>query len=575
MNSNIGENTEKISEEFTTHFYNKEKLKDVVTEQTGIRLAPLFLNKLTKHDAHISLIENAIIQKKLNQGVNYQEIQESVPYLFEAEVLKNPQKVALIYGDHEVSYEELNLKSNMLAHYLINKGVKKEDSIGIFMERSISMIISIVAIIKAGATYVPIDLNSPLKRVQYIIKDTEMQYVISDNSVYSKIKKVDTPCIFIDKEWNYISLESTKNLDIGVNKNNLAYINYTSGTTGKPKGVCIEQKSIVRLVKNNSYIDFNSQEIFFQFAPIAFDAATFEIWGSLLNGATLVICDKPIPTVEEFKQIFHNHNVSTLWLTVGLFNLLVDEDVDVFKNIKQLIVGGDKLSIKHISKLKAAIPNLNVVNGYGPTESTTFATTYTIKDLKKARKYNSIPIGKPISNTQVYILKENLLPCALNEIGEVYIGGDGLCRGYLNSDDLNHEKFVLNPLFEDDSEHLYRTGDLAFIDSDGGDIVFAGRKDSQTKIRGYRIELSEIESQILTHSSIDNVVVIAKNARENTEKNLYAYVIIKKDHQISSSGIRQFLQKRLPLYMIPMSFKFMEKFPLTANGKIDYRKLDS
>ncbi|UOB81919.1 amino acid adenylation domain-containing protein (plasmid) [Bacillus sp. ZJS3] len=575
MNSNIGENIEKISEEFTTHFYNKEKLKDVVTEQTGIMLSQVFLNKLTKRDAHISLIENAIIQKKLNQDVKYQEIQESVPYLFEGEVSKNPQKVALIYGDHEVSYEELNLKSNMLAHYLINKGVKKEDSIGIFMDRSISMIISIVAIIKAGATYVPIDLNSPLKRIEYIIKDTEMQYIISDSSVYSKIKEVNTPFIFIDKEWDYISLELTKNLDIGVNKNNLAYINYTSGTTGEPKGVCIEQKSIVRLVKNNSYIDFNSQEIFFQFAPIAFDAATFEIWGSLLNGATLVICNKPIPTVEEFKQIFHNHNVSTLWLTVGLFNLLVDEDVDVFKNIKQLIVGGDKLSIKHISKLKAAIPNLNVVNGYGPTESTTFAMTYTIKDLKKARKYNSIPIGKPISNTQVYILKENFLPCALNEIGEVYIGGDGLCRGYLNSDYLNHEKFVLNPLFEDDSELLYRTGDLAFIDSDGGDIVFAGRKDNQTKIRGYRIELSEIESQILTHSSIDNVVVIAKNVRENSEKNLYAYVIIKKGHQISSSEIRQFLQQRLPLYMIPMSFKFMERFPLTANGKIDYRKLDS
>ena len=315
--------------------------------------------------------------------------------------------------------------------------------------------------------------------------------------------------------------EADTNPENNVQPKDLAYIMYTSGSTGTPKGVAIPHRAVVRLVKETDYASFSPNETFLQLAPISFDASTFEIWGPLLNGGKLVVMSPALPTLEEIGRAIRDHGVTTLWLTAGLFNAMVDERLDDLRPLRQLLAGGDVLSVSHVRKALNALKNTRLINGYGPTESTTFACCHTID--ANAPLESAIPIGKPIANTTAYILDSNLQPVPIGASGELCIGGDGLARGYWRREELTAEKFVADPFSREPGARLYKTGDLARWRSDGV-IEFLGRVDNQIKLRGFRIEPGEIEFALKQQPGVRDSVVIAREDLPG-EKHLVAYVV--------------------------------------------------
>ena len=348
---------------------------------------------------------------------------------------------------------------------------------------------------------------------------------------------------------------------------------YTSGSTGKPKGVCVIHRGVVRLVKNTDYANFSKDEVFLQLAPISFDASTFEIWGSLLNGARLALFPSHTPSLEELGQAIRHYQVTTLWLTAGLFHLMVYERFEDLKPLRQLLAGGDVLSVPHVLKFLKERGGCQLINGYGPTENTTFTCYYRITEPSQLD--NSVPIGRPIANTQVYVLNSELQPVPIGVVGELYIGGDGLARGYLNRPELTEEKFISNPFlnskFDIQNQKLYKTGDLVRY-LPNGNIEFVGRIDNQVKIRGFRIELGEIEAVLSQHPDIRQTVVTAREYISG-DKRLVAYVVPHPKQIPTTEQLRCFLKEKLPDYMMPGYFIFLDSFPLTPNGKVDRRAL--
>ena len=470
--------------------------------------------------------------------------------LFEEQVTKTPENIALVFEKHELSYQELNQIANQMADYLKQSSAPKPDElIAIQLDRSQWMIVAILAVLKTGAAYLPIDPQYPQERIQYMIQDSQAKATINQEFL-------DT---FINQQEQY----SKNNTPNKVNANNLAYVIYTSGSTGKPKGVMIENKSVLRLVLGINYVDLSSTRTLLSTGSFSFDATTFEYWSALLYGGKLIIPrTETLLDVHLFEHNIKLNKVDIAWFTSGLLNHLVEANINIFKSLKTILVGGDKLSYQHIKKLKNLYPELKLINGYGPTESTTFALTYTINNLVR-----DIPIGIPISNTQVYILdsNHNLLPKGV--IGEICISGDGLARGYLNRPELTQEKFIPHPFIK--GQKLYKTGDLGKLLLDGN-IEFGGRKDYQVKIRGYRIELGEIENAILELDKIGQCAVLAKEDKGHNEY-LVAYYTC--EEAFDKETIKLNLAQSLPDYMLPQYFVNLEQLPLTPNGKIDKKAL--
>jgi len=344
----------------------------------------------------------------------------------------------------------------------------------------------------------------------------------------------------------------------------LAYVMYTSGTLGQPKGVMIEHRSILRLVLKTNYISLQASDRILQTGSLAFDASTFEIWGPLLNGGAVCLSqEEDFLNADKLKQLIEQHEITTCWLTASLFNLLVGMNINLFQSLKTVIVGGEKLSVHHVNQVRQAYPSLILKNGYGPTENTTFTTCYTVDSLFE----QDIPIGRPISNTTVYILDSHHELVPIGVAGEIYTGGDGLARGYWHDSALTKQKFIPHPF--EPHQRLYRTGDLGRWLADGS-IEFLGRQDEQVKVRGYRIELGEIEHQLLQHEAVKEAVVIAKDLGPDSTE-LLAYVTLQSDLEINS--LRDDIKTVLPEYMMPTYFTQLEKMPLTANGKINKRAL--
>jgi non-ribosomal peptide synthetase component F/acyl carrier protein len=340
---------------------------------------------------------------------------------------------------------------------------------------------------------------------------------------------------------------------------------YTSGSTGQPKGTGVPHRAVSRLVKQTNFFDLVDGEVFLQLAPLAFDASTFEIWGSLLNGVHLAIAPPQTPSLAELASTIKRYRVSTLWLTAGLFHLMVDEHLDDLKDVRQLLAGGDVLSPPHVRKYLGA-SNGTLINGYGPTESTTFACCYSMTSDTEIR--SSVPIGFPIANTQAYVLDEYLRPAPLGVIGDLYLAGDGLARGYINQPELTAEKFLPHPYSDEPGARLYRTGDLARYLPDGC-IEFVGRNDLQVKIRGYRIELGEIELMLTRHPAVRECVVVVRGE----DKRLVAYLTLAGQQTPTTRELREFLVEKLPDYMVPALYVQLDQLPLTPNGKIDRRAL--
>ncbi|HEU5124959.1 MAG TPA: amino acid adenylation domain-containing protein [Verrucomicrobiae bacterium] len=514
-----------------------------------------------------------------NQTTTPYERDACIHELFEVQAAKTPDATALIFGQQKISYRELNERANRLAHRLQQAGITRESRVGVALERSPEMIVTLLAILKAGGAYVPLDRSYPQERLAFMIADTSVSVIVADakfsisSPQHDFGEKLSSPSfILIDLKKENLESESSENLSKSSGADNLAYIIFTSGSTGTPKGVAAPHRSIMRLVRNTNYVSISPDDVFLQLAPISFDASTFEIWGALLNGATLAIFPSHTPSLEELGRSIQSHGVTTLWLTAGLFHQMIDLQIDSLKSVRQLLAGGDVLSVPHVQKALRELPNCQLINGYGPTENTTFTCCYRVP---KNWHGKSVPIGKPISNTQVQVLDANLSPVPIGVAGELFISGDGLARGYWNRPELTDEKFLTirnsEENFQSSTARFYRTGDLVRWLPDGN-LEFLGRKDQQVKIRGFRVEPGEIEAALKSHASVRDAVVTVRN-RAAQDRQLVAYVIPSDESNFNRGELQRSLQNKLPAYLQPSQIVSLSEFPLTLNGKIDLRAL--
>ncbi|HEV2842205.1 MAG TPA: non-ribosomal peptide synthetase [Chthoniobacterales bacterium] len=495
--------------------------------------------------------------------------QRNIAELFEAEAQRRPEAVAVVFGAEQVSYAELNRRANRLGRYLHARGVVPDTPIGLYLERSVEMIVALLGILKAGGAYVALDPTYRPERLALMLANADVPMLLTEKRLKDGLPDYKGTLVFVDAERAEIDRQSGENFSSGAGIDHLAYLSYTSGSTGVPKGVAIPHRGVVRLVKAGGFAEMGEDEVFLQMAPVGFDASTFEIWGALLNGGRLVVMPPGTPSLEELGLALRRNSVTTLWLTAGLFHLMVDERLDDLRGLRQLLAGGDVLSPAHVSRAVVALPDCKIINGYGPTENTTFTCCHTIDraDLGQA----ALPLGRPIGNTTVYILDEAMEPVPVGVAGEMYLGGDGLAREYWRQPELTAASFLLNPFSKTPGARLYKSGDLGRWRADGV-IEFAGRRDDQVKVSGYRIELGEIETALRRHEKVRDAAVAVRERRQGI-KEFVAYVIAVTQPGPSVDELREFLRRTLPDAAIPVDYVFVEVFPLTSNGKVDRRAL--
>ncbi|MFP3497958.1 amino acid adenylation domain-containing protein [Pseudomonas sp. SIMBA_059] len=471
--------------------------------------------------------------------------QLTVQQLFEAQALARPEAVAAVHGALSLSYRDLNRRANRLAHHLIQQGVQPGESVAIALPRSLDLLVCQLAILKCAAVYVPLDINAPVDRQAYMVQDSGAHRVLTTLADLN------------------LEAQSARNPDLAQSSESVAYILYTSGSTGAPKGVQVPHRAISRLVLNNGYADFNERDrVAFASNP-AFDASTLDVWAPLLNGGCVVVVDQAVLLSQAaFAALLQEQAVSVLWMTAGLFHQYADALMPVLPQLRYLIVGGDVLDPLVIGRVLRHGKPRHLLNGYGPTEATTFSTTHEITAVGEG----GIPIGRPIANAQAYVLDARLQPLPLGVVGELYIGGAGVAKGYLNQPQLTAEKFIANP-FGDGL--LYRTGDLASWQADGT-LLYQGRNDLQLKIRGFRIEPGEIETCLATFAGVKDAVVLAREDQPG-DKRLVAYYT--GEAALPIEALRAHLQARLPDYMVPSAYVWLALLPLTANGKLDRKGL--
>jgi amino acid adenylation domain-containing protein len=470
-------------------------------------------------------------------------------------------RVAVVSDTSSLTYAELDARSNRVAAGLLAAGVEPGSYVALLMERSVEAIVTVFGVLKAGAAYLPIDTRWPAERVAFALRDADVAAIVADDGLEIVSDEVAV--------FSVVALETgyrehrlpLKRLPHGGDESDLAYAMYTSGSTGTPKGVEIRHASILRLVLRSDYVDFDAPKVLHA-APLGFDASTFEIFGPLLNGGTCVVYRERVPTGCGIARTVERHGAEIAWLTAALFNAIVDDDASNLSGLRVVLTGGEALSVPHVRKAYAALPATQLINGYGPTECTTFATTYRIpRELPD--ELGAIPIGKPIGETSLHVLDEAGNEVAAGETGELYIGGKGVARGYLNRPELTAERFVAGG-------SRYRTGDLVHWLPDGN-LAFVGRVDGQVKIRGYRIETGEIDVAL---RALPGVTAAAVIAREDTpgEKRLVAYYV-SHDVAVTARTLRDALAVTLPEYMLPVAWMRLDALPVNDNGKLDRRAL--
>ncbi|MEX0326694.1 MAG: amino acid adenylation domain-containing protein [Puniceicoccaceae bacterium] len=487
--------------------------------------------------------------------------------IFSRQVARNPEAVALEDGDAKLTYGELAQRSNDLASTLKQEGIASRQRVGVYLDRSIDFVVSVLAVLKVGASYVPLPKDYPMERISFIIRDAEIGAVLSSGAIPEFAGEPGLVAIDPTKETIPSDFAPPGDGATKTSGDDPAYIMYTSGSTGIPKGVIIPHRGVIRLVKEQVYAKFTPEAKFLFLSAPAFDASTFEIWGALLNGGTCVIHSNRYLDLDELKKTIRQHKVTTTWLTSGLFNAIIDTDPSVIETVEHVLTGGEALSPSHVTKALQTFPKLRLTNGYGPTECTTFALTHEIGSGDIER--DTIPIGKPINNTKAYILDKDRQPVRPGNEGELYLGGAGLAIGYLNQPELNADKFIPDPLSATEETNLYRTGDRVRL-LDDGVLEFLGREDALIKIRGFRIELGEIETALSKHSQILQAAANPIRNDEGTVISIRAYFVSKQKFPIPSENeLKEFLRTQLPGYAIPDRFIHIPEIPLTANGKVD------
>lgn len=496
--------------------------------------------------------KNKILYEFNNTKTDYPK-DKTVIDLFEEQVEKTPDKVALVFENKEMTYSELNERANALAELLNARQIGLKDNIGIMQDKSFDVVITILAILKLGAIYVPIDNNATLISKRHIIKNANIKCIISnvDRANIDNTEVINMNKLCEKKEFNISERKATAVINIM----------YTSGTTGMPKGVKITNKNIIKLVKNSNYINFDEKDKMLQTGTYTFDASTLELWNGLLNGVELHIVKKELQAPKEFGEYIKSNKITVIFLTTAIFNQMIEYDATMFNGVRLIMTGGETMSREHANKLLKSCPNVVLENLYGPTENTVVSTYYPVNSYDKI-----IPIGKPISNTTCYILdsKKRLLP--INVKGILYVGGDGVSEGYVNNQEMTNDKFVK---IDGDSNLSYNTGDIAEFSNDGN-ILFFGRKDSEIKIKGIRVELDEIKTKVNSYNDIVNSEVLCLKDKNG---NKYLGVVFVSDKLENIVELKKYLKSFLPSSVIPRKFVQIEKMPLTLNHKIDKKKL--
>lgn len=546
----------------TAHFQN---LLSAVVENPQLSVAELPL--LSEAERHQLLVQWNDTESKYPSD-------KCIHQLFEEQVEKTPDAVAVVFEKEQLTYQQLNQRANQLAHHLQSLGVKAEVLVGICVERSLEMVVGLLGILKAGGAYVPLDPNYPRERLSYILADSGVEVLLTQSSLLESLPEHQAQVVSLDTAWGAIEQHSQESLDAGVSSDNLAYVIYTSGSTGQPKGIAMNHAPLVNLILwqlKKSSANYGTKTG--QFTPISFDVSFQEILSTWCSGGTLVLIPEDVRRDgTALLQLLAQQGVERLFLPFVALEQLAQSAFNkqlLPSKLCELITAGEQLQITPtLVNFLDKLSNCRLENQYGPTE-THVVTAFTLKGFPN--NWSSLPpIGRPIANTQIYILDNHLQPVPIGVSGELYIGGNGLARGYLNRPELTSEKFIPNPFSDAKSERLYKTGDIVRYLSDGN-IEFLGRIDHQVKIRGFRIELGEIEAVLNTHLQIQQAVVIAREDPPGN-KRLVAYIVTR-DESLTTNQLREFLLSKLPEYMVTKAFVTLDTLPLTPNGKIDRKAL--
>ena len=553
-----------------------------------VQLFESFIDDISETIEQMVMITPEEYETQIHQWNTFEEgihVGEKLIKLFENQVEQSGNNTALISGDNEITYQELNARVNQLAHYLIKRGIKPDTLVGVMVERSFDMIVSLLGVLKAGGAYLPLDPNYPTERLQFMIQDSGIELLVTSDNLNEDGYTEELDVVYIDREWSEITLESSKNPEVYTDFNNLIYVIYTSGSTGLPKGVAVRQKSLINhALVLISTLEMTAEDRMLQFISLSFDAAAEEIFPTLLSGAALVLPSREDEILgAELINYSAKNKISIIHLPVPIWNQVLDEvvasGIRIPASLRVLQVGGESIAMDKLLtwcdlvENQADLKPIKLINAYGPTEATITSTLFKCEcNVDFLSMYKTLPIGKPISNTKALILDNNMKPLPLGAPGELYIGGVGLARGYLHHPDISSDRFVLDPFSDVDGARLYRTGDLARYLPDGN-IEFLGRTDFQVKLRGYRVELGEIEVVLREHPEVRDALTMIREDSPG-DRLLVGYFIpevaddsgVKK---IEGAELRSYLLERLPQYMVPGIYIQLDKFPLTPSGKID------
>jgi amino acid adenylation domain-containing protein len=499
--------------------------------------------------------------------------------LFEEQVERTPDAVAVVFENQKLTYRQLNERANQLAHHLQKLGVGPEVVVGICLERSLEMVIGLLGILKAGGAYLPLDPAYPQQRLAFMLSDAQVPVLLTQQRLGEKLPQQKAQVVYLDTDWDSsIARESQQNPTSGATVDNLAYMIYTSGSTGKPKGVLgLHRGAVNRFQWMWQTFPLTQEEVCCQKTSLNFVDSVWEIFGPLLQGVpTVIVCDRIVKNPQQFVETLERHNVTRLVLVPSLLRVLLDTESELQKRLPKLklwITSGEALSIDLLQNFRQTMPESTLLNLYGSSEVSADVTCYSIspQDKTPAR----VPIGRPIANTQIHVLDKYLQPVPIGVPGELYISGAGLARGYLNQPEMTADRFISN-LFIDFgnpkfSTHLYKTGDLVRYLSDRN-LEFLGRIDQQVKLRGFRIELGEIQAVLNQHPGVRETIVVPRE-NEPSQPQLVAYVVSHPQQTITVTELQRLLKEKLPDYMVPSAFVMLEALPLLPNGKVNYQAL--
>ena len=488
----------------------------------------------------------------------------TIPATFAEYVATRPDATALECETTVLSYAEVNAKAEALAAALIDRGISRGDTVGLLLERSIELPIAMLGILKAGAVYVPLDVRYPADRLSYLLADSGAKCVVTSAFLQEAHAQLDCPRILVDQ----LRTVGAAAVSVQIAPDDVAYLLYTSGTTGKPKGVPLTHRNALRLVKAPSLVPIMPSDTMLHFAPITFDASVFEIWGALLNGAKLVLHPPEMPSLDELATFIKDTGITVLFLTTGLFAQMIEQYASHLRSVRQLVTGGEALTLETARAAWQQLPRTRIVNAYGPTECSTIATAYALTGREEIER--SVPIGKPIENTTVYIVDPHGHPVPVGVPGEICIGGDAVAPGYWKRPGLTELAFIPDGLGRGPRGLLYRTGDVGRYRADGN-IEFLGRRDRQVKLSGYRIELGEIESALGSHPDVSSAALVA--VEHDANPRLVAFIEAVPSRGPTPSELRRHLEALLPNYMVPTHIEILERLPRTPTGKIDFPAL--